>query len=39
VKARLALALPTKAAASVGAPAQSSYNLRKAPGKKAKAAK
>ncbi|MFM7748790.1 MAG: sulfatase/phosphatase domain-containing protein, partial [Opitutaceae bacterium] len=39
VKARLALSLPAQSAVSVGAPAQSSYNLRKTPGKKAKSAK
>lgn len=37
VKARLARALPANAAASVGIPASSPLNLRKTPGKKAKA--
>ena len=39
VKARLSEALPARAASSVGAPVQSSYNLRKTPGKKAKSSK
>jgi len=39
VKARLAGALPVRPAPSVGAPAQSGYNLRKAPGKKTKSAR
>ena len=39
VKARLSEALPARAASSVGTPVQSSYNLRKTPGKKAKSSK